>query len=121
MSIWETPKDKQEEWIEKAFNLITKYEMDVPAVLFLESMKPLFWFGGQMSRIAVAPFMLAFWNDGFGLIHTFENRKNIEKLIKKIEEKNQREREEKDRKKAERIKSGVKEEGWKKYFKFLNL
>lgn len=121
MSMYETPKEKQKEWIEKAFNIITKYEMNIPAVLALESMKPLFFYGGQMSRIVAGPFMLAFWKDGFGLIDTFENRKNIEKLIKKLEEQHQREREKKDRKKSEEIKSGEKEEGWKKYFKFLNL
>jgi hypothetical protein len=123
MSIWETPKEKQEEWIEKTFNLITKYEMEVPAVMFLESMKSLFWVGGQMSRVAAGPFLLAFWQDGFGLMHTFENRKNVEKLIKKIEEKHQREREEKERQKAEKIKSGeiIEEKGWRKYLKFLNL
>jgi len=109
--MYETPKDKQEEWIEKAFNLITKYEMDIPAVLFLESMRPLFFYGGQFSRILVGPFMLAFWKDGFSLIDTFENRKNVEKLIKKLEEKYQREREKKDRKKSDKIKSGEKEEG----------
>jgi hypothetical protein len=119
--MYETPKEKQEEWIEKAFNLITKYEMNIPAVLLLESMKPLYFYGGQMSRIVVGPFMHAFWKDGFGLIDTFENRKNIEKLIKKIEEQHQREREKKDREKADKIKIGEKEEGWKKYFKFLNL
>jgi len=118
MGMYETPKDKQEEWIEKAFDLITKYQINLPAVLLLESMKPLFWVGGQMSRMVMGPFMYAFWKDGFGLIDTFGNRKNIEKLIKKIEEQHQREREKKDIEKAEKIKSGEKEEGWEKYFKF---
>lgn len=116
--MYETSKDKQEEWIEKAFNLITKYEANLPAVLLLESMKPLFFYGGQFSRVLAGPFMLAFWEEGFGLIDTFENRKNIEKLIKKLEEQHQREGEKKDIEKAEKIKSGEKEEGWKKYFKF---
>ena len=121
MSIWETPKEKQEEWIEKTFSLITRYDMDVPAVLLLESMKPLFWIGGQMSRVAAGPFMLAFWKEGFGLIHTFENRKNVEKLIKMLEAKNEKERAEKKRKKLERASKEPEKKGWRKYLKFFNL
>lgn len=120
MSIWETPEDKQEEWIEKTFKIITQHEMDVPAVLFLESMKPLFWIGGQMSRVVAGPFMLAFWKDGFGLMHTFENRKNVEKLIKMLEAKNEKEREEKKRKKREQALKEPEKKGWRKYLKFFN-
>jgi len=120
MSIWETPEEKQEEWIKKTFKMITKYDMDVPAVLLLESMKPLFWIGGQMSRVVAGPFMLAFWNEGFGLVHTFENRKNVEKLIKMIEAKNEKERAEKKRKKREQASKEPEKKGWKKYFKFFN-
>ena len=121
MSIWETPEEKQDEWIEKAFKMITEYEMDVPAVLLLESMKPLFWIGGQMSRVAAGPFMLAFWKDGFGLVHTFENKKNVEKLIKMLEAKNEKEREEKKRKKLKQASNEPEKKGWRKYFRFFNF
>ncbi len=72
-----------------------------------------------MSRVVAGPFMLAFWNEGFGLVHTFENRKNVEKLIKMIEAKNEKERAEKKRKKLEQASKVPEKKGWRKYLKFL--
>ncbi|MGD2200470.1 MAG: hypothetical protein PVJ38_02420 [Candidatus Bathyarchaeota archaeon] len=91
MSIWETPDEKKDEIIEKIFNLINRFDMMVPAVLVLETMKPLAWAGGALAHIFLSPFMLAFWSNGFSYIHTLQEPKNIEKLIKMIEDKHKRE------------------------------
>lgn len=93
MSIWESSEEKKEEIIQKTYNYIERFGMEMPAVLLLESVKPLLWVGGASARIFLGPFMLAFWDNGFDYIHTFEEMKNVEKLIKMIEDKQKKERE----------------------------
>jgi len=91
MSIWETSKEEQEKIIEKVFGIIDRFDMGVPAVLLLESVKPLSQIGGAFAQMAIGPVFWAFWERGFDYIHTFEEMNNIEKLIKMIEEKHQEE------------------------------
>ncbi len=127
MVFWDTSKEKEEELIRKAFGLITKYEMEIPAVLFLQTIKPLLWVGGEVSRIVLTPLMIFFWDEGHALIDTFESRKNIEKLIKMLEEKHKKEA---DKGKEETEKTGetptdktTEDEqkskgGWRRYLRF---
>ena len=93
MGIQETSEKKKEEIIQKTYNYIERLGMELPAILFFESVKPLLWVGGATARIFLGPFMLAFWDNGFVYIHTFEERQNVEKLIKMIENKHKKERE----------------------------
>lgn len=93
MSIWDPSEKKNEEIIQKTYNSIERFGMELPAILFLESVKPLLWVGGASARIFLGPFMLAFWDNGFTYIHTFEEMQNVEKLIKMIEDKHKKERE----------------------------
>jgi hypothetical protein len=65
-------------------------KMEAPAILALESMKPLSWIGSQMGRIMVAPWLGVF---GFDTMEKadmwmtiFEDRANVTKLVNKIEE-----------------------------------
>jgi len=126
MALWDRSKEKEDEFVKKAYELISKYEMELPAVLLLESIKPLVWVGGGLARIALSPFMMFFWKDGHALIDTFERRQNIEKLIKMIEDKH---KEEEEAKKKEESKEGdetIKDEapqkaakkGWRRFFRF---
>lgn len=124
MVIWDTSKEEEEEFIKKAHELIAKYEMEVPAVLLLESIKPLVWVGGGLFRIAMSPFMF-FWKDGHSLIDTFEKRKNIEKLIKMLEEKQKEEKAKKDEESKAEEETAKEEKptketkkGWRKFFRF---
>ena len=63
--------------------------LETAAILFLESSKPISKLGGSMSRVFVSPFLPIFGDEAdiFGqkMINLLENRKNIEKLIQKIE------------------------------------
>ena len=91
MSTWEPSEKKKEEIIQKTYNSIERFGMDLPAILFLESVKPLLYVGGASARIFLGPFMLAFWDNGFEYINTFEEMQNVEKLIKMIEDKQKKE------------------------------
>jgi hypothetical protein len=93
MGIREPSDIEKEEIIQKTYNFIERLGMELPAILFLESVKPLLWVGGATARIFLGPFMLAFWDNGFVYINTFEEMQNIEKLIKMIEDKHKKERE----------------------------
>jgi hypothetical protein len=95
VNIWETNEEEQEAIIKKMFGWITRYDMDIPAVMLLESIKPLAQVGGALAQMAIGPVFLAFWERGFDYIHTFEEMNNIEKLIKMIEDKHEKERTEK--------------------------
>lgn len=98
MDILSTSDERKGELIKKIYDIITQYDLDVPAVLLLETYKPLAQVGGALAQIMLGPVMLAFWEPGFDWIHTFEKMKNIERLIQMIEEKHEKE-------KAENIKN----------------
>ncbi len=86
----ELSEEEVDEIIRKAAEKIQQYGMETPAILTLESVKPLVYIGGEMSRLMISPFLPAFGpaaNElGENLINVFEERKNVEKLITILEE-----------------------------------
>lgn len=113
-----TPKD-EEEMIRKAAEKINEYGMDLAAVLFLQTYKPLSYVGGQMGRFMIFPF---FYMLGGGITQSaekffmiFEDRNNVERLIKLLEKRSI----EKDSKK---IRKGVdnthQKRGWRRFLPF---
>lgn len=86
----EVTPEEEEEMIRAAAEKIHKYGMEVAAIMFLESVKPLAYIGGQMGRFFVSPFLPAFGDSigrgGEKLITIFEKRENVEKLITLLEE-----------------------------------
>lgn len=86
---------------------IVKRSLSAPAVMFLESIKPLSFLGSQ-AMVFFAPFVKAFW-DGSSydqLATLLEDRQNVELLLREIErleaEQDAARREEKRRRKAEK-------------------
>jgi hypothetical protein len=83
-----------EEEVERVINEIANYihvkGLETAAILFLETSKPLAFIGGGMSRLFIFPFLPVLGEEGdiFSqkMINIFENRRNIERLIQKIEE-----------------------------------
>jgi hypothetical protein len=69
--------------------------LDAPAIMFLESIKPVAFIGSQLGLTFVAPFLMVFWDLGVDYIKFFEKRENVEKLLKTIEEKTHAREEEK--------------------------
>jgi hypothetical protein len=77
---------------------IMKYGMEMPAIMALESFKPLMFVSGEMARLTLAPLFPLFGPNidlwGQKLIYVFEEKKNVDKLITLLEKMAQGEYEE---------------------------
>ena len=84
--------------ISKLARLIVKREMSVPAILFLESVKPLSLVGSQLMHF-LAPLVQCFFDfRSYELLaEMMEDRANVERLVDEIE----RQEEERKGKRAE--------------------
>jgi len=86
----ELSDEEVDEIIRKTAEKIHQYGMETVAILTLESVKPLVYIGGEMSRLMISPFLPALGpaaNElGENLINVFEERENVEKLIVILEE-----------------------------------
>ena len=115
-----TPKD-EEEMIRKAAEKIQEYGMDLAAILFLQSYKPLTYVGGQMGRFMVFPFFYLLGGnitqsaEKFFMI--FEDRDNVERLIKLLEETSIEKDSEKTRK-GEEVDNARQKKGWRRFLPF---
>ncbi|OGD45545.1 hypothetical protein A3K69_08270 [Candidatus Bathyarchaeota archaeon RBG_16_57_9] len=82
-------EEEVDEILHKTAEKIQLYGMETVAILTLESVKPMVYIGGELSRVVLAPFLPALGPqyDALGdkLITIFEDRKNIEKLIQILE------------------------------------
>jgi len=85
----ELTEEEVDEIIRKTAERIRQYGMETFAILTLESVKPLVYIGGEMSRLMISPFLPALGHNanelGENLINVFEERKNVEKLITILE------------------------------------
>lgn len=83
----EKPTELEEnEAIEKASEKIANSEWSNLIVMLLRTFRPLFYIGGEMATFFLSPILIFFEYKGFKFIDTFEKRENIEKLIARIEE-----------------------------------
>jgi len=94
MFMWGDKKDElkeltphQEEILIKIARKVVQWKMAVPAILFLESMKPLNYIGSQMMAF-FEPFVqtLFSWKDYDELRRMMEERETVERLLQKIEQ-----------------------------------
>lgn len=118
--IWDNPSPEEKDEIIKGIaETIYKYDMDLVAVLLLESIKPLASVGSQMIRYVIAPFIPFIGEKSMPYLATFENRENLEKLIRLLEERSEQEdRERKRRKKLRKAKDGSQRKGWRGLWPF---
>ena len=83
------PEEEVDAIILEAAKRIKKYGMEMPAIMTLESLKPLVYVGGELTRLTLSPFFpvmgsaMDMW--GEKLIDVFEERENIDKLILLLE------------------------------------
>jgi hypothetical protein len=94
----ELTREEQEQMIDKIAAEVLKRRLETVAIMFLESIKPITYIGSQLAIVFVGPFLSVFGDFGINYIKFFENRQNVEKLLKKIEE--QTEMRDEDEKKA---------------------
>ena len=102
---------EQQEILDKIAKKVVLWKMSVPAILFLESVKPLNYIGSQM-LVFFEPFVqtLFSWKDYDEFRKMMEERENTERLLQTIEkfdsESQVKEKEDKKRRKEERKKKG---------------
>lgn len=75
---------RRDEIIEAIAKRIEQFGMLVPAIFFLEMNKPLSYIGGQAMHF-FAPIVGVFFNTFEDYAYFFDDRKNIELLIQKLE------------------------------------
>ncbi len=77
----------QEEILTKIARKVVTWKMSVPAILFLESVKPLNYVGSQMMAF-FEPFVQAIfsWKDYDEVRNMMEERGTVEKLLQRIEQ-----------------------------------
>ena len=77
----------QDEILTKIAQKVVSWKMSVPAILFLESVKPLNYVGSQMMAF-FEPFVQAIfsWKDYDELRSMMEERETVERLLQRIEQ-----------------------------------
>ncbi|OGC81303.1 MAG: hypothetical protein A2W07_06265 [candidate division Zixibacteria bacterium RBG_16_43_9] len=102
---------EQQEILDKIAKKVVLWKMSIPAILFLESVKPLNYIGSQM-LVFFEPFVqtLFSWKEYDEFRKIMEERENVERLIQAIEkfdaEALAKEKEDKKRRKEERKTKG---------------
>jgi hypothetical protein len=85
----ELSEDEIDEIILETARRIKQYGMEMPAIMALESFKPLVFVGGELTRLTLSPFFPIFGSNfdlwGNKLIYVFEEKKNIDKLVRLLE------------------------------------
>jgi len=86
----EVTPEEETEYIRKTAEKIHQFGMETPAILILESSIPLVWVGGELGRFFVSPFIPVI-SESWGVksekfLRIFEQRSNVEKLLKMLEE-----------------------------------
>lgn len=85
-AIEETLTPKQEEILDKISKKVVQWKMAVPAIIFLESVKPLSYLGSQV-MVFFEPFVHALFNfpEYSEFQQMMERRENVERLLQRIE------------------------------------
>lgn len=89
---FEITQEREEEILEYIADKIEKFGLDVPALLFLVPLEPLSPVFSQLGLLPFAPFLEAFNIRGFDYVSFFSKTENVNRLIKKIEIRNQEEK-----------------------------
>lgn len=118
-----TPED-EDEIIEWTARELYKYGLETAAILFIESYKPISRVGSSMGQIFFTPFLPFFGDNavtkGDKFFRIFQERKNVDRLIDRLEEISIKGVEENVQKTQEDEKKPDREErkGWRKFIPF---
>ncbi len=118
--------EEEEEIIEWTAKELFKYGMETAAILFLESYKPVSRLGTSMGTMFFAP-LLPLFGDNTAIrsqkvMKLFQEDKNVERLIKRLEEianeYTDKEKELKKQRQDEKKSENDEKPWWKKYLPF---
>jgi DNA-binding transcriptional regulator GbsR (MarR family) len=119
----EVTPEEEDEIIKKIAERMHKYGMNVPAILLLETVKPLSYIGSQMGYFFISPFLPIFGEEigltGTKLLKLLENRDNLDKIIQYIEELSKKDEELKQSQKEIESSERPKKKGWRKFLPFI--
>jgi len=116
----EVSPERAKELLAKIAHQIVKRKLSVPAIMFLESVKPLSFIGSQ-ALIFLQPMVQAFLNrkeyDEFAVM--MEDRENVELLLQEIEkqENEWQAKERAEKEEAKKLRRAEGNTGWFKKFK----
>ena len=88
--------EKENDFIEKVAKRIVDSELDPIAMMVLQTIKPVSTIGGELAYFFLAPYLPLLDEKGYDFLDTFEQRKNIEKLIVRVERLNKEKSKEKE-------------------------
>jgi len=85
----ELTEEEETQIIEKLAEKIHQYKMEGPAIILLETSKPISFIGSQLGRVYLAPLLPLLKDDlgipGEKILMVLEKRENIERLLQQIE------------------------------------
>jgi acyl-CoA reductase-like NAD-dependent aldehyde dehydrogenase len=118
--MWDEPTpEEKEDIIKRVAETIYKYDMDLVAILFLESIKPIASVGGQLARYMIAPFVPFIGERSMPYLATFQSKENLEKLIRELEERGKEEEIERRQREERKAREGdTRKKGWRRYLPF---
>ena len=79
-------EERKNQLIEAMTRRVVEHGLIAPAIIFLESVKPLAKVGGYTLILFSAPVLGLFGINGYELVGFFSDRQNLERLIKRLEE-----------------------------------
>ena len=86
----ELTEEEETQIIEKIAEKIYQYKLEAPALILLETSKPISYIGTQLGKLYLTP-LLPLLKDDLGIptekiLTVFERRENIERLLQLIEQ-----------------------------------
>ncbi len=114
-----TPEEEKEiiEWTARQFY---KYGLETAAILFLESYKPISRLGTSLGTVFFTPLFPLFGDNvairSEKVLRVFQESRNVERLIQRLEEIVQEEEAERKKSKAE---EPAEKKGWRRYLPFI--
>ena len=78
--------DKERKLIENVAQRIVNSDTEFFALLLLQTIKPVAWISAELGYFFLAPFLPLLEDKGYELLDTFEERKNIEILLERVEQ-----------------------------------
>jgi len=79
-------EERKNQLIEAMTRRVVEHGLIAPAIIFLESVKPLAKVGSYTLILFSAPILGLFGINGYELVGFFSDRQNLERLIKRLEE-----------------------------------
>lgn len=101
--------EKERELIDKVAKWIVDQGFEGPAVMLLQTIKPLSTIGGHLGLFYLAPFLPFLEEKGYDFLETFEKRENLERLIIRVERLHKEKSKEEEKTKGPSLWSRLKE------------